>query len=328
MSEFSWKKLSVALALVFVVLAAVAAGMGLFSSRQEPREEFLPERVQLPVEPTTDFPVKTVHEAQDALNPAELVLGVSVGGESRAYPINLLNEEHLRYKILNDILGDRPIAATWCNACHNGIVYDRVVDEQTLTLAVSGQLWKENMVMYDVGTHSLWSQLEGEARLGILQGKKLRPIPSLLTDWESWCKHHPEGTVVLLPYRGKEYRRDFYQKPERFVLGIASGRKAKAWKFDRLSQTPAVNDEWDGRPVLAVLDRPSFTARLYERELSGRVLTFQMADGRLTDQETGSTWEPVTGRAVAGPLDRQHLTPLAATVSYKDAWLRFYPRSE
>jgi hypothetical protein len=53
-----------------------------------------------------------------------------------------------------------------------------------------------------------------------------------------------------------------------------------------------------------------------------------MDGGTLTDRETGSTWEPVTGRAVAGPLAGRHLVALPATVSFRDAWLRFFPRSE
>jgi hypothetical protein len=318
--------------LVLLVCAALAVRIAT-APRQtddpEPPEKFLPERVQLPVDPTTELTVKTVRQAKAALNPAELVLGVTVGGESRAYPINLLNEEHLRYKVLNDTLGGRPIAATWCNACSNGIVYDRVVEGQTLVLGVSGQLWKESMVLYDQGTHSLWSHLLGECMLGQLQGKRLKRLPSLLTDWESWCRHYPGATVVLMKYDSMLYRRDFYGKhPERFVLGIAEDRRAKAWGFDSLVETPAINDEWSDRPVLAVLDRPSFTARLFGREVGGRVLTFQAADGKLTDRETVSTWEPISGRAVAGPLSGSSLTPLPATVSYRNAWLRFYPRSQ
>ena len=309
-----------------LVLLAIISGSG---ERPEGPEDFLPERAQLPVEPTTEFPIKPVREARDALNPGELVLGVTVGEASRAYPINLLNEEHLRYKVLNDTLGGRPIAATWCNACFNAIVYDREVDGETLTLGVSGQLWKESMVLYDVRTHSLWSHLLGEAKMGVLKGKRLRRLPSVLTDWESWCRDHPDSTVVLLPYQGKSYRRDGSgDHLGDFVLGIAEGGEARHWGFDTLGATPAVNDEWSGRPVLAVFDRKHFTARLYDREVAGRKLTFQMAGGKLTDRETGSVWEAATGRATAGPLAGRHLLPLPATVSYRDAWRRFYPQSQ
>lgn len=315
--------------LVCGTLAALVAATGWLMYGPAPPESFDPKRYQPQVEPTTEFPVKSVREAKGDLNPAELVLGVTVGGQSRAYPINVLNEEHIRYKVLNDTLGGEPVAASWCNLCHNGIVFVRQVDGQTLTLAVSGQLWKGSMVLYDRETGSLWSHLVGEARRGPLAGRRLRQIPCVVTDWETWCRLHPDSTVVALPRRFEWYRRDFYDKDlDRFVLGIAEGGAAKAWGFVALAEALAVNDEWAGRPVLAVLARPSFAARLYQREVGGRVLTFRMNGEQLTDRETGSTWEPVTGRATAGPLAGQTLAALPAAVSFRTAWRRFHPDSE
>ena len=59
----------------------------------------------------TELPVLSVREAASELNPNELVLGVEVGGEARAYPINMLSGPN--HEVLNDTLGGRPIAATW-----------------------------------------------------------------------------------------------------------------------------------------------------------------------------------------------------------------------
>ncbi len=59
----------------------------------------------------TNFPDKLVREAGTDLNPSELVLGVEVNGEARAYPINMLTGPER--EILNDTLGGQPIAATW-----------------------------------------------------------------------------------------------------------------------------------------------------------------------------------------------------------------------
>jgi hypothetical protein len=189
-------------------------------------------------------------------------------------------------------------------------------------------LWNRSLVMYDKETQSLWSHLLGQAMHGPLKGKKLEQLPSVMTDWRTWSKLHPEGTVVMLSRTSKEYRSEFYRAPAQFVLGIAAEGKAKAWGFGELGKAPALNDEWDKRPVLVAFDKASVTARLYDRKLDKQVLTFQMADGKLTDKETQSTWEPVTGRAVAGPLQGKYLTALPAVVSYRQAWLQFHPRSE
>jgi hypothetical protein len=53
-----------------------------------------------------------------------------------------------------------------------------------------------------------------------------------------------------------------------------------------------------------------------------------MKEGKLTDEETGSTWDPGTGRAVSGDLDGKYLTAMSAIISYRDVWKRFHPKSE
>ena len=50
-------------------------------------------------------------EAADHVRDDELVLGVVVNGEARAYPINTLTGA--QREIINDELGGRSIAATW-----------------------------------------------------------------------------------------------------------------------------------------------------------------------------------------------------------------------
>ncbi len=48
-------------------------------------------------------------EAEQWMEPSEDVLGVTINGESRAYPVSMLS----RHEIVNDVLGGVPIAVTW-----------------------------------------------------------------------------------------------------------------------------------------------------------------------------------------------------------------------
>ncbi len=48
-------------------------------------------------------------EASAWMRPDELVIGLSINGDSRAYPINLLS----RHEIVNDTVGGMPVAVTW-----------------------------------------------------------------------------------------------------------------------------------------------------------------------------------------------------------------------
>ena len=100
-----------ALMAVAVVCIGISVGttLRLFAQRADP--DFRPARAVPAQKPITSFPTRPVREVQQALNPSELVLGVTVGTESRAYPINMLTGPSR--EILNDTLGGRPIAATW-----------------------------------------------------------------------------------------------------------------------------------------------------------------------------------------------------------------------
>ena len=53
----------------------------------------------------------TVEEAEERgeVVPTEFVVGISVGGESRAYPVNVLS----RHEIVNDTVGGVPVAVTF-----------------------------------------------------------------------------------------------------------------------------------------------------------------------------------------------------------------------
>ena len=48
-------------------------------------------------------------EANEQMKEDELVLGVSLDGDARAYSVNLLS----RHEIVNDVVGGRPVAVTW-----------------------------------------------------------------------------------------------------------------------------------------------------------------------------------------------------------------------
>ncbi len=51
----------------------------------------------------------TIAEADEQMTDDELVLGVSIGGDSRAYSVNMLS----RHEIATDVVGGMPVAVTW-----------------------------------------------------------------------------------------------------------------------------------------------------------------------------------------------------------------------
>ncbi len=51
----------------------------------------------------------TIAEADGQMTEDELVLGISIEGDSRAYSVNMLS----RHEIANDVVGGVPVAVTW-----------------------------------------------------------------------------------------------------------------------------------------------------------------------------------------------------------------------
>jgi hypothetical protein len=75
-------------------------------------EDYQPRRViQRHLPPISNPSTKRARELAGEVSDDELVLGVEINGEARAYPINQLHWP--QREVFNDVLGGRPIAATW-----------------------------------------------------------------------------------------------------------------------------------------------------------------------------------------------------------------------
>jgi hypothetical protein len=96
--------------------------------------------------PPIDDPKPTSQvEAEAWLEDREPVLAVEVGDQVRAYPIQIL----IWHEIANDQLGNRPIAVTFCPLCNSSVVFDRRLEERTLTFGTTGNLRRSDLVLWD-----------------------------------------------------------------------------------------------------------------------------------------------------------------------------------
>jgi Protein of unknown function (DUF3179) len=288
-----------------------------------------------PFPPIVDFGIASAEEAGSTLADDEYVLGVEIDGQSRAYPLNMMGQPGS--EVVNDSLGGRPIAVTFCGLCEAPLVFSRRVDDRTLTFHVSGVLVDSNMLIKDVETRSGWVQLLGKAIEGPLKGKVLERFASTWTDWKTWRAEHPATTAIRLKRRIGKYspgrpgtassskKRGFI---EALQWGLAVRGKARSWPFSGLERERVVNDSFDGRPLLIVFDPESLGPAGFDRRLDDRELTFRWRDGGLVDEATGSTWEPSTGRAIRGPLEGRRLTPVAGTIATTAIWRAFHPEVE
>jgi Protein of unknown function (DUF3179) len=284
--------------------------------------------------PLVRFEVDSAEDAGSSILDGESILGVEVGDEARAYPLNMMG--HPGSEVVNDTLGGRPIAVTFCGLCETPLVFSRRVDEKVLTFYVSGVLVESNMLIKDTETRSGWVQLLGRAVDGPLKGKELERLPSTWTDWKTWRAEHPRTTAIRLVRGTKKYspatnaaadsRRQAFI--DALQWGLAVKGKARSWPFSGLAKERVVNDSFDGKPLLVLFDpeKPSPTG--FDRRLDDKELTFRRRGEDLVDESTGSTWDPSTGRAIRGPLEGRRLLPVSGTIAATVIWRAFHPDSE
>jgi thiol-disulfide isomerase/thioredoxin len=114
------------------------------------------------------------------------------------------------HEIINETIGNTPVVVTFCPLCGSSIVYDRALKNgEILSFGVSGKLWQSNLLMYDQATESLWSQIEGEAKVGDYTGETLRLIDSSIVPWEE-AKKIPNLKVLS---QDTGYQRTYGQNP-------------------------------------------------------------------------------------------------------------------
>ncbi|MDX1379229.1 MAG: DUF3179 domain-containing protein [Anaerolineales bacterium] len=280
--------------------------------------------------------------------PEELVIGVEINGQARAYPIRLLSS----HEIVNDVIGGEPVAVTWCPLCFSALVFNRIVDGRELTFGVSGYLYHNNLVMYDHQTNTFWSQLLGQAIRGAQRRTFLEARPSVLMSWSEWQADHPHTTIlsasrmsldadsIIDPYAGyylsgspgmmgPEFT-DERLPPKSLVLGLLSGNQAHAYSLESIRSAGLLNEDLDGRQILLVYDETVRSVFVYETEVDGRHLTFEFdpSSGALRDLETASHWDPGTGEAVSGLYQGRRLSRLVSPLVYWYAWVDIHPETK
>ena len=275
------------------------------------------------------------------LVPDELVFGVEIAGDARAYPLRILDW----HEMANDVVGGVPVALAYCTLCGAGVLYDARVGDEVLEFGSSGLLYESNKLMYDRSSDTLWNQLTGQPVMGprVGSGVELTRLPIVVSDWGSWFEAHP-GTLVLDIDTGyeRDYRPgaaygDYFASPgtlfpvfqrsqalpeKSFVFGLLVEGRPKAYALRDLQEQPVLNDELAGLPLVIVTEPASRTVRAFER--GARSFDAGPEPGLLLDG-SGATWR-VTEETLAGPGGAS-LGRLPGHLAYWFGWFSFYPRT-
>jgi hypothetical protein len=296
----------------------------------------------------------------DFLADNEPVLALDIDGDVRAYPVQIMTW----HEIVNDTVGDVPVAVSYCPLCNSAVAYDRRLGDRVLDFGTSGLLYNSALVMYDRQTETLWSHFTGQGIIGELTGDDLSVFPLATISWKTFRETNPDGIVLS---RDTGFSRDYGRNPYpgyddvdgvpflfegevdgRYtaltrIVGIESGDDAVGIPLVDLRDAQVVSGEIGGEPLVAFWAAGTSSALesrsiadgvdvgatgVFVPEADGTELTFMAAgDGTFRDDQTGSAWN-ILGRAIDGELAGETLRAYAHVDTFWFAWSTFRSDTE
>lgn len=282
--------------------------------------------------PSLDNPELIMAVDAGYLKDDDLVFGVSINGDARAYPLRIMGW----HEMFNDVIGGVPVALAYCTLCGSGILFETELGrESPLVFGSSGFLYRSNKLMFDRDTHTLWNQFTGKPVIGPLveQNLELRQRPVVIAPWGEW-KAQNAGTRVLSLVTGhdRDYGsgvvyRDYFSSDDlmfptqvdqtlvgqkEYVFGIRQFGAAKAWPLSAFKDQRVINDRIGDRDVVLIGDEAGRTVRAYLR--SGKEFA---VSGKGLQTGDGVLWGGTEDALAAGD---QSLARVAGHVAYWFAW--------
>ena len=292
--------------------------------------------------PSLDFPNLIAGEEASYLKDDDLVFGVEINGDIRAYPLRIMGW----HEMFNEVIGGVPVALAYCTLCGAGVLFETDVEGQAepFVMGTSGFLYRSNKLMYDRQTESLWNQFTGKPVSGALRGSgiELSQRPVVIERWADWFARNPATKVLSLQTghsrdygSGVVYNEYFASSelmfPARsdesrlarkdFVFGVRTFAASKAWPISAFREGRVINDQVGALRLVLIGDAASRTVRAYDRG----DLRFQKEQAKLISD--GATWKMTEAALVSD--DGRTAARVAGHIAYWFAWDGYHgPRSE
>jgi hypothetical protein len=270
-----------------------------------------------------------------------LVIGVEINGEAKAFPIQIIGYHHQ----VRDTIGHMPVMITYCTVCRTGRVYSPVVNDHPETFRLVG-MDHFNAMFEDATTKSWWRQATGTAISGPLKGAALKEIPSRQMTLSAFLKEYPAAEILqpdtlytkeyedLTGYdegtiKGSLEKRDSASWHfKSWVIGVKTPDAERAYDWNELVKQTIIQDSLAGHPIVILLENDSSSFHVFSRTMDGSILQFDKAPGEnvFTDRSTHSLWN-MEGLCLNGPLKDKRLQALPAYQEFWHSWKQFHPNS-
>lgn len=236
-------------------------------------------------------------EMDNCIEASDTVVVVESDTEVKVYAKKIL-DNHI---VVNDMIGSAPLAVTSCAVCHSFAVYSREYKGDVLAFGTTGKLYRNNDVLYDDKTESLWTQFQGKAIVGSSIGAKLDRYP----------------------YRVMSYKRAKELFPDARVLSFDTG-----FRMDYATDNTVAFEASDTIYGLTINDNDELARKtvVYGFEVEGEVYAFE-SDLDENESFTVGDQELVVadeGEEVSATLDGETIELRQA---YWYVWADFYPET-
>lgn len=283
--------------------------------------------------------ISMVSQDQNKVGPDQLVIGISLNGEAKAYPIQIIGYHHQ----VRDTVGGIPIMVTYCTVCRTGRIYSPLVNGHPEQFRLVG-MDHFNAMFEDASTQSWWQQATGVAVAGPLKGTALTELPSSQMRLSSWLRDYPQSLILqpdphfkaeyadLAGYdqgtiRGSLERRDNASwEKKSWVVGVIVNHQARAFDWNILCAKRVINDQVGGEPMVLFLEKDTASFHAWQSRVNQDILLFVLDSftGGLRDSNTHSVWSS-DGVCISGKLAGNKLMPVRAYQEFWHSWRNFHP---
>jgi hypothetical protein len=317
-----WSKIILALTLVVVFAAVYATNFVLLADKmfKQPENKILATR------------------AQNKITDKQIIIGVFINGEARAYPIQIIGYHHQ----VRDTVGGEQIMVTYCTVCRTGRVYKPEVNGKTETFRLVG-MDQFNAMFEDATTKSWWRQATGECCAGPLKGARLKELPCRQMSMAAWETLYPSTLVLqqdpkfLKAYKHLEGYDNGLQRggltgtdtvsfnAKAWVIGVKTRTAEKMYDWNELKSKRIIQDNVGDEPIVLLIDKDNQSFYAFSR-ISNNTLNFSLNPETqlITDSATQSTWS-INGKAVSIKPEQRDLTPVVAYQEFYHSFKTFHP---
>lgn len=280
-----------------------------------------------------------VAAAENKVASDKLVLGVTINGQSKAYPIEVIGYHHQ----VQDTIGGEAVIVTYCTVCRTGRVFSPMVKGKKESFRLVG-MDHFNAMFEDKTTKSWWRQATGVAVAGKLKGESLKELPSQQMRLSAWLRQNP-SSLILQPdpafqkdydnlkgfdlgilNSGLEARDPGSWKFKSWVVGVEYNGVAKAYDWNDLLKQRVINDSLPGLPIVIVIEPDNASFHVWNRSIDGQTFRFEADSAGLKTIPSGFPLD-YDGRLSGIGASFQQLKSVQASQEFWHSWQTFHPKT-